>query len=66
MLGLTVSGLNHALHSGDGKGYELKGNKVNDKGGDTTDYMHDKDGNSISSTSVEFKGAISGSGSLRG
>lgn len=41
--GLVVSGLNHAMHQGDGiddNGYDEKGNKVNDKGGDDTDYLY--------------------------
>ena len=47
-------------------GYDKDGHKVNDKGGDTTDYMYDEKGNIISSTSVEFKGAIPSSGEVRG
>ncbi|RTY85518.1 hypothetical protein [Flavobacterium sp. RSP15] len=55
--GLVVSGLNHGFHNG---------KKINDNGGDTTDYNYDDDGNIIGSTSVEFKGAIAGNSALRG
>lgn|GEM_PF-4377475 len=43
----------------DDNGYDENGKQINNNGGDTTDYMYDKDGNVISSTSVEFKGASS-------
>ncbi|TGD59380.1 RHS repeat-associated core domain-containing protein [Flavobacterium humi] len=43
--GLVVSGLNHAMHSegsADDNGYDEKGNKINDKGGDEIDYLYRK------------------------
>ncbi|RUT71684.1 hypothetical protein D0817_03085 [Flavobacterium cupreum] len=67
--GGIVAWLNHVMHqmdSPDDNGYDENGKQINNKGGDTTDYMYDKDGNIISSTSVRFKGAISSSGELRG
>ena len=67
--GLIVSGLNHAMHSGDNSddnGYDKNGKQINNNGGDITDYRYNDNGNIISSTSVEFKGAIPSSGELRG
>ncbi|MFM9988352.1 RHS repeat-associated core domain-containing protein [Flavobacterium sp.] len=66
--GLVVSGLNHAMHQMDepDNGYDKNGKQINNNGGDTTDYMYDDKGNIISSTSVQFKGAIPSSGDLRG
>ena len=43
-----VSALNHAFHNG----YDKNGTKINDKGGDETDYLYDDDGNIIASTEV--------------
>ena len=54
--GLVVSGLNHAMHSGDGaddNGYDKNGNKINDNGGDKTDTMYNDDGSVFSTTAVE-------------
>lgn len=48
--GSVVSGLNHGFHNG---------KKINDNGGDTTDYNYDDNGNIIGSTDVKFIGAIS-------
>ena len=45
-------------------GYDENGNKINDKGGDTTDYLY-RDGKIISSTSVSYR-SVAGNGSLRG
>ena len=53
--GLVVSGLNHAMHqmdSPDDNGYDKNGKKINDNGGDTTDYRYDDNGNIIDSTPV--------------
>jgi RHS repeat-associated protein len=50
----SVSGLNHAMHQMDGpddNGYDENGNKVNDKGGDDTDYLY-RDGKIIGSKKV--------------
>ena len=46
--GFVVSALNHAFHNG----YDKNGTKINDKGGDETDYLYDDDGNIIASTEV--------------
>jgi RHS repeat-associated protein len=45
-------------------GYDENGNKINDNGGDTTDYLY-RDGKIISSTSVSYS-SVAGNGSLRG
>ena len=45
-------------------GYDENGNKINDNGGDTTDYLY-RDGKIISSTSVSYR-TVAGNGSLRG
>ena len=45
-------------------GYDENGNKINDKGGDTTDYLY-RDGKIISSTSVSYR-TVAGNGNLRG
>jgi len=42
VIGGTVAGLNHAMHSGDmepDNGYDENGKKINDLGGDKTDYI---------------------------
>ncbi|MBS3992183.1 MAG: hypothetical protein KGZ87_00525 [Bacteroidetes bacterium] len=59
--GLMVSGLNHVMHQmdGDDNGYDKNGKQINNKGGDTTDYLYDEKGNIIDSKPVEFIGAIS-------
>ncbi|SFD47488.1 hypothetical protein [Flavobacterium phragmitis] len=57
--GLVVSGLNHAMHMMDDNGYDQNGKQINNKGGDTTDYLYDEKGNIIESTNVKFIGAIS-------
>lgn len=57
--GLVVSGLNHAMHPMDDNGYDQNGKQINNKGGDTTDYLYDNKGNIIESTNVKFIGAIS-------
>lgn len=49
--GLVVSGLNHYVHQMDDNGYDEKGNKVNDEGGDDTDYLY-RDGKIIGSKKV--------------
>ncbi|WP_394775820.1 RHS repeat-associated core domain-containing protein [Flavobacterium sp.] len=59
-----------ASHTDD-NGYDEKGNHVNNRGGDTTDYLYGKDGKVISSTSVKFKSISQGEfgsngGKLRG
>lgn len=51
-----VAGLNHTIHSEDMQphnGYDKNGKKINDNGGNTTDYMYDDNGKVISSTSVK-------------
>ena len=51
-VGLIVSGLNHAMHKGDGgddNGYDKNGKKINDNGGETIDYKYDEDGTIIDS-----------------
>jgi RHS repeat-associated protein len=50
----------------DDNGYDENGNEINKNGGDTTDYIYDKEGNVISSTSVKYVGSISSNGELRG
>jgi hypothetical protein len=55
--GLVVSGLNHGFHNG---------KKINDNGGDTTDYNYDDNGNEIGSTAVKFIGTVSSGNELRG
>jgi hypothetical protein len=53
---IAVSGLNHAMHQMDGSndnGYDKNGKKINDKGGDKTDYIYNDDGSIFSSTTVE-------------
>ncbi|WP_264530374.1 hypothetical protein [Flavobacterium sp. N502540] len=55
----------------DDNGYDEKGNQVNNKGGDTTDYLYGKGGKIISSTSVKLKNISQGEfgsngGKLRG
>ena len=53
--GLITSGLNHVAHStleGDDNGYDKDGNKINDNGGDFTDYLYDENGNIIESKFV--------------
>ncbi|AZI21442.1 RHS repeat-associated core domain-containing protein [Chryseobacterium taklimakanense] len=55
LIGGIVAGLNHAMHSGDmepDNGYDKNGNKINDNGGDTTDYVYEN-GKIVSSTSVK-------------
>ena len=52
-----MSSLNHGFHNG---------KKINDNGGDTTDYDYDDNGNIISSTEVRLIGTVSSSHSLRG
>jgi YD repeat-containing protein len=47
------------MHGGD-NGYNEKGEKINDNGGDTTDYKYDKDGNIISSTAVHSRAVSQG------
>lgn len=55
--GLITSGLNHAMHEmlygEDDNGYNRKGERINNEGGNVTDYLYDDDGNMISTTSVE-------------
>ncbi|QOR73761.1 hypothetical protein IMZ16_09660 [Cruoricaptor ignavus] len=56
VIGGIVAGLNHAMHLGDSpndNGYDENGKKVSNKGGDRTDYLYDKNGNEIASTSVK-------------
>jgi hypothetical protein len=64
--GLVVSGLNHAMHSGDDNGYDTDGNKVNNKGGDETDYLYDDNGKIIKTTSVSLYGPNEGGFNLDG
>lgn len=47
-------------------GYDENGKQINNNGGDKTDYIYNKDGGVVSSTSVKFKGAIPSSSPLRG
>jgi RHS repeat-associated protein len=47
-------------------GYDENGKQINNNGGDKTDYVYNKDGKVVSSTSVKFKGSISSSSPLRG
>jgi hypothetical protein len=47
-------------------GYDENGKQINNNGGDTTDYMYDKYGHVLSSTSVEYKGSVPSSSPLRG
>ena len=57
VIGGIVAGLNHAMHSGDmepDNGYDKNGKKINDNGGNTTDYRYDDNGNIVSSTSVKI------------
>jgi hypothetical protein len=49
-----VAGLNHVMHLNDDNGYDQNGKKVNNKGGDKTDYLYDANGNEIASTSVKI------------
>jgi len=51
--GLTVSLLNHVAHSDNDNGYDRDGNKINDKGGDKTDYLYEN-GEIVASTPVEL------------
>ena len=46
--------------------YDRDGNKINNNGGDVTDYMYDEDGGVISSTSVGYAGYIMSTEPLRG
>lgn len=56
VIGGIVAGLNHAMHrESPDNGYDKNGKKINNNGGDTTDYMYDDNGNVISSTSVSVK-----------
>ncbi len=55
LIGGVVAGLNHVAHSGDmepDNGYDKNGKKINNDGGDMTDYIYDDKGNVISHTSV--------------
>ncbi|KAF5274468.1 hypothetical protein FQR65_LT17005 [Abscondita terminalis] len=55
LIGGVVAGLNDAMHKdyGPDNGYDKNGKKINDNGGNTTDYMYDDNGNVMSSTSVK-------------
>ena len=54
VIGGVVAGLNHEMHPNDDNGYDQNGKKVNNKGGDKTDYLYDANGNEIASTSVKI------------
>lgn len=60
--------MNHAAHMDDvqpDNGYDKNGKKINNNGGDTTDYRYDDSDKVISSTSVKIirsQGVTNGSG----
>ena len=54
VIGGVVAGLNHVMHPRDDNGYEQNGKKINNKGGNKTDYLYDANGNEIASTSVKI------------
>ncbi|WP_410493579.1 RHS repeat-associated core domain-containing protein [Chryseobacterium sp. JV274] len=57
LIGGVVAGFNHVMHMDDmqpDNGYDKNGKKINNNGGDTTDYRYDDNGNVISSTSVKI------------
>ncbi|ASW74898.1 RHS repeat-associated core domain-containing protein [Chryseobacterium piperi] len=57
MNGFFIIAFNHLAHSEDmqpDNGYDKNGKKINDNGGDTTDYLYDDQGKVIGSTSVKI------------
>lgn len=67
VIGGIVAGLNHVLHAGDDNGCDREGRKVDNRGGDTIDYMYDDNGNIISSTPVQNSySQFPSGGSIRG
>lgn len=49
VIGGVVAGLNHVMHPRDDNGYEQNGKKINNKGGNKTDYLYRANGNEIAS-----------------